>query len=100
MENLTELVEKLPSLKELYQLDKFQILVEFLKSLKEARYSELMDLDKFQIYYPQKVLTLTTELAILGMLIELPLAVQETKRRLDGYKELNQKRTDAQKDTY
>ena len=98
MENLVDLVDKLTPLKELYQSDKFKILAEFLKSLKEARYSELMDLDKFDHFYPQRVLTLTTELAILGMLIDLPIGIEEARRRIEEAKKIQEKRIDAQRD--
>ena len=59
-----------------------------------------MQLDKSASGYTVKVIELTTELSLLGLIVNLPQAVEEVKKKLDTYKELSQQRMDAQKDAY
>ena len=91
MDNLEGLVSRLPVLKELYQSEEFKPLGEFLRSLRDDFYTQLLGAKVSEENIPQ-IAALQAQLNLVASLYELPKLVEGVKGRLEKLKEMESKR--------
>jgi len=97
VDNLEGLVDKLPALKELYRLEEFKVLEEFLRSLRNDFYSQLLAVKVTTEAVPQ-IAALTAQLNLIASLYELPKLVEAAKIRMEEFKKLQAQRITSQED--
>ena len=97
MDNLEGLVSRLPALKELYRLEEFKPLEEFLRSLRDDFYRQLLSV-KISPETLTEIASLQSQLNLIASLYELPKLVEATKIQLEKLKELQEKRISSNED--
>jgi len=90
MDNLEGLVSRLSEIKELYRAEEFRVLAEFLKSLRDEFYVQLIDTEAKAENLPL-IASLQEKYKLASTLYDLPQLVEGVKARLEAFKALQEK---------
>jgi hypothetical protein len=85
MDNLGELVPKLVQIKELYQMEEFKVLAQFLASLKLDLYKQLLSVQNVKDS-SEDVAVLIAQSNLVGTILDLPLVVSELEKGIENRK--------------